>query len=138
MHGGKHASDVIVLFDGACALCHGSVRFIIKHDPRAHFRFATLQSPAGKRLLERRGLSPQPSESVVLIEGESCFTKGDAALRIARRLSGLKPLPGLLYIIPAPLRNWGYDRIAKNRHRWFGKRDSCITLTHDIIDRFVA
>ena len=128
----------IVLFDGTCNLCHGSVRFIIRHDPKAHFRFATLQSPAGKRLLEGRGLSPQPSESVVLIEGESCFTKGDAALRIARRLSGLNTLFALMYVIPAPLRNWGYDRIARNRHRWFGRRDSCITLTHDIIDRFVT
>ncbi len=127
----------IILFDGVCNLCNASVQFIIKHDPKAHFRFAALQSPIGQRLLEQHALRPQTMETMVLIEGTSAFTKSDAALRIAKRLSGIYPALAVLFIIPRPIRDWGYDLIANNRYKWFGNRASCMVPTDDILDRFL-
>ncbi|MGH7773096.1 MAG: thiol-disulfide oxidoreductase DCC family protein [Candidatus Binatia bacterium] len=127
----------IILFDGVCNLCNASVQFIIERDPKAHFRFAALQSPIGQRLSEQHGLSPQTMETMVLVEGTSIFTKSDAALRIAKRLSGIYPALAILFIIPRPIRNWAYDLIANHRYKWFGKRDSCMVPTDDILDRFL-
>jgi predicted DCC family thiol-disulfide oxidoreductase YuxK len=130
-------ANSIILFDGVCNLCNASVQFIIEHDPKAHFRFAALQSPIGQCLLEQHALRPQTMETMVLIEGTSAFTKSDAALRIAKRLSGLYPALTVLFNIPRPIRDWGYDLIANNRYKWFGKRDSCMVPTDDILDRFL-
>lgn len=76
-------------------------------------------------------------ETMVLIEGTSAFTKSDAALRIAKRLSGIYPALAVLFIIPRPIRDWGYDLIANNRYKWFGNRASCMVPTDDILDRFL-
>ena len=127
----------VILFDGECNLCTSSVQFVIERDPGAYFRFASLQSPAGKRLLAQQGLSGQQIDSVALIDGPSCFTKSDAALRIARQLSGWWPLLGLLAIVPRPLRDWGYDIVAANRYRWFGKQNSCMVPTPELRNRFL-
>lgn len=114
----------IVLFDGVCNLCNGTVDFIIKRKGKAHFRFVALQSEAGERLMQKFNI-PNEIDSVILIDNHKIFWKSEAALEIARRL----PLPWRLAvgfkIIPKKWRNGAYFWITKNRYRWFGKRTSC-------------
>jgi predicted DCC family thiol-disulfide oxidoreductase YuxK len=130
--------QAVILFDGECNLCSWSVQFIIKRDPQAHFRFAALQSPAGRRLLGACGADGPAADSVVLIEGASCYTRSDATLRIARRLAGAWPLLATLAVVPRPLRDWAYDAVARKRFRWFGRADSCLVPTPALRDRFVV
>lgn len=127
----------IVVFDGVCNFCNASVQFILQHDRSRVFRFAALQSSAGRALLERHGFDPLEADTFVLVEGEKCRVRSDAALGVARRL----PLPWrlvfLLRWIPRPLRDAVYRTIARNRYRWFGKRESCMVPSADVSERFL-
>lgn len=127
----------VVLFDGVCNLCNGAVRFIIDHDPAGRFRFAALQSDAGRILLERCGLDPDTFDSIVLVEEGACFTRSTAALRIVRRLSGPWWLLAALVVLPRPLRDFAYDCVARSRYRVFGRRDRCMVPTPELISRFL-
>lgn len=127
-----------ILFDGVCNLCNGSVQFIIKHDPQAIFKFAALQSPAAEKLLQRHPLPPGALESVILIEEHQIFSESDAALRIARRLSGFWSLLHVFIFVPRPIRNAVYRFIARNRYRWFGKQESCMMPTPQLKERFLT
>jgi len=126
----------LVLFDGECNLCNSSVQFIIKRDRQAYFTFASMQSEAGASRMARYGL-PQNINSFVLIEYDTAFTKSDAALRICRQLSGAWKLLLVFSMIPKPIRDYLYSIIAKNRYKWFGKRDSCMIPTPEIRSRFL-
>jgi predicted DCC family thiol-disulfide oxidoreductase YuxK len=126
----------VVLFDGVCNLCNGSVVFIIRRDPRGVFRFAPLQSPAAAALLgERVGALP---DSLVLIENGRVYTQSTAVLRVARRLRQPWPLVSALIVLPAPLRDWLYAWIARNRYRWFGRREVCMVPTPELQARFLT
>lgn len=127
----------IILFDGVCNLCAWSVQFIIRRDPRGQFRFAALQSAAGQRLLAERGLAGPDLDSVVLIEGPRAYTRSGAALRIARRLTGLWPALAALLLVPRPLRDWAYSVVARNRYRWFGQQSECMLPTPELRARFL-
>ncbi len=127
----------VILFDGVCNLCTWSVQFIIKHDPKGYFKVGALQSEAGRKVAKRHGIPVEPKSSIVLIEGSRCFTKSDAALRIAAHLSGLWPLLRILSIIPRPMRDWCYDVVAKNRYRWFGKKNTCMAPSRENVSRFI-
>lgn len=127
----------IVLFDGVCNLCNGSVQFIIKRDPKKQFRFASLQSPAGQALLDRFGLEAAKLDSVVLVEGDRCHVKSSAALQIAGRLGGGWPLLAGLRVIPRFLRDAVYDMIARRRYRWFGKAEACLIPSPALKERFL-
>src|SRR5262245_5974024 len=111
----------IVLFDGVCHLCTSTVQFIIKRDPHGYFMFASLQSAIGRTLVEGHGFQPEALDTFVLIEGSSCFTRSDAALRVAKHLSGCWSLGRVLSLIPKPIRDWGYTVIARHRYQWFGR-----------------
>lgn len=126
----------IVLFDGVCNLCNGTVQFIIHHDGAGYFQFASLQSIAGARFIKEYGLTPNMN-SVILIENGSYYEKSDAALRICRKLEGGWKLLAIFSIIPKPIRDFVYDRIAKNRYRWFGKKDSCMLPNTENHNRFL-
>jgi predicted DCC family thiol-disulfide oxidoreductase YuxK len=115
----------IVLFDGICHLCQGSVRFIAERDPKAQFRFAPLQSRIGEALMRRHGLPYGDLSSLVLIEDERAYSRSTAALRIARRLRGAWWLTGVLLVVPAFLRDWVYDLVVARRYRWFGRSEQC-------------
>jgi predicted DCC family thiol-disulfide oxidoreductase YuxK len=128
----------IVLFDGVCNLCTFTVQFIIKRDPHGSFLFASLQSEVGSRLLKEHGLLPEALDTFVLIEGSRYFTRSAAALRVAQHLSGGWSLCRSLSLIPRPIRDWGYTVIARNRYRWFGRRETCLIPSRDIVDRFLA
>jgi predicted DCC family thiol-disulfide oxidoreductase YuxK len=115
----------IVLFDGYCNLCSGSVQFIIKRDPGAYFRFASLQSKQGTELIETVGTTSPEGESVILIENGKVYSRSTAALRIARRLTCAWPLLAVFLIVPPFIRNAVYDWISRNRYKWFGKKETC-------------
>jgi predicted DCC family thiol-disulfide oxidoreductase YuxK len=131
-------ANPIVLFDGVCNLCSGSVQFILRRDPGARFRFASLQSPAGQELLARFGIDGQGIDSVIVIEGDRWFKESDAALRIARHLGGLWRLLTVFRLIPRPLRDRLYRFIARNRYRWFGKQETCWLPTPELRGRFLG
>lgn len=127
----------VVLFDGLCNFCAGSVRFIIRRDPNKRFAFAALQSATGRKFLESCGLPLDSLSTFVLIEGGRTYTRSDAAVRIARHLGGLWTILSLLRFIPRPLRNGVYDWIAHRRYRWFGRRDACLVPTPEEKERFL-
>jgi predicted DCC family thiol-disulfide oxidoreductase YuxK len=127
----------IILFDGVCNLCAWSVQFIIKRDPQAHFQFTSLQSPVGQSLLGKFHLSQQNFDSFILVDGSGWYAESDAALRVVRKLSGVWPLLYGFVLVPRPIRNWGYQFIARNRYRWFGQSDSCLMPTPALTSRFV-
>ena len=128
----------IILFDGVCNLCTWSVQFIIKRDPQGRFRFASMQSPTGQRLLKDCGLNPETTDTFVLIEGQSHFTKSDAILKVATYLSGIWPLFRLFSLIPRPIRDPAYHLIARNRYTWFGKRNTCMIPSKELLVRFLG
>lgn len=123
----------IVLFDGVCNLCNGAVQFIIARDKHQGFRFASLQSAFGQQYQEQVG----EVDSILLVEEGRVYQKSTAALRIARRLKGLWPMLYIFIIIPPFLRDFIYDIIARNRYRWFGKKESCWLPTPDLKARFI-
>ncbi|MBM3934345.1 MAG: thiol-disulfide oxidoreductase DCC family protein [SAR202 cluster bacterium] len=116
----------IVLFDGVCNLCNSSVQFIIDRDPKRRFVFASLQSEVGKAVLAGAGIDDEwAGESVVLVTGGRAHRESGAALRIARRLRAPWPALYALIAVPPFLRNAVYRLVARNRYRWFGRRDVC-------------
>ena len=131
------ATHPTLLFDGVCNLCNGSVQFILKRDTQGRFRFASLQSEAGRRLMTGHGLDPDALSSVVLIEDGRAYQESTAALRIARHLPGAWKLLRVLTIIPRPLRDAAYRLIARNRYRWFGKTETCWLPTPELRARFL-
>jgi predicted DCC family thiol-disulfide oxidoreductase YuxK len=128
----------IILFDGLCNLCDGAVKFIIEHDKKDVFRFASLQSDFGKKLVAERGLDPEAIDSVMLIEpGVVYYRKSTAALEISRHLSGGYSLLKNFLGLPEGFRDMVYDLIAKNRYKWFGKKESCMIPTPELKAKFL-
>lgn len=127
----------IVLFDGECNLCDRSINFIIAKDKKDAFRFATIQSDAGRSLLEQYQLDLNTSDSVLLIDKNRLFEKSTALLKIIRSLSGAYPLLYILIFLPKCFRDLFYDLVAKNRYKWFGKKDSCVIPRTDIEYKFL-
>jgi predicted DCC family thiol-disulfide oxidoreductase YuxK len=125
----------VILFDGVCNLCNGAIQLIIRHDPKAVFRFASLQSDFAKRELETLGKSSVEFESIILLDN-GVYQKSSAALKITRRLSGAWPVLSVFKVVPLFLRDWVYDRIAKNRYKIFGKRETCMIPSPDLESRF--
>jgi predicted DCC family thiol-disulfide oxidoreductase YuxK len=118
----------IVLFDGSCNLCNSSVKFIMNHDSRGRFAFASTQTPEGRDLAARHGFSGPTPGSMVLLIGDRVYVRSTASLQIARRLDGLWPIFFALILIPAVVRDAGYKVIAARRHRWFGTADQCVNI----------
>ncbi len=134
----------IILFDGVCNLCNEAINFVIKRDSHNVFKFAMLQSDLAKKLLTENiacGNTDQADisrlDSIVLIEGEKCFSKSTAALHIARQLSGIYPLLYGFIILPKFIRDRVYDYIAQNRYKWFGKKESCMIPTPELKEKFL-
>jgi predicted DCC family thiol-disulfide oxidoreductase YuxK len=126
----------ILLFDGVCNLCNGLVRFVVKFDTEGHYRFAPLQSDVGRRLQERFDLDPDDVDTVVLVEGDDCYLKSAAILRVMGHLDGPWPLLGPLRYLPRSVRDFGYDLVARYRYRVFGRKDACPIPDPEIRDRF--
>jgi predicted DCC family thiol-disulfide oxidoreductase YuxK len=128
----------VILFDGMCPFCSGSVRFILNRDHRRSFTFAPLQSSAADELLSGVDTRSGALDSLVLVENGQSYAQSTAALRIVRKLSGLWPLLYVLIVCPPPLRDLVYDGFARNRYRWFGRHDVCFVPSADERERFLA
>lgn len=131
-------SKSIILFDGVCNLCNTSVNFVIDRDSRDRFLFAALQSDFAKNRLQELGYYDFTLSSVLLVEGERVYKESTAALRIAKGLGGLWPLLYIMIIIPSSLRDVVYKNIARNRYKWFGKRESCRVPEPAVLRKFVG
>ncbi|MBQ4914979.1 thiol-disulfide oxidoreductase DCC family protein [Maribacter sp. MMG018] len=131
-------SKQIILFDGVCNLCNGAVQFIIKRDANDTFRYAALQSEVGQRLTSERGIDTSQVDSIILIEpGVAYYVKSDAALEIGKQLKGYKTLSSILQWIPTGLRNIVYDFVARNRYKWYGKKEACMVPTPELKSKFL-
>lgn len=130
-------NNPIVLFDGICNYCNKWVNFIIRHDKKKKFRFAALQSDIGKKLLKQYNISDK-EETVVLIYNEKAHIKSTAGLHIMYHLGGIYALAFIFIIFPAFVLDFYYDIIARNRYKWWGKRDQCMIPTQEIKDRFLS
>ena len=130
--------SAIVLFDGVCNFCNGSVNFIIERDEKNYFKFAPLQSEIGRQYLDKFGIDKTETDSVILIEDEKAYTYSTAALKIAGRLPGIWSWFYGFIILPKPVRDFFYKLFAKNRYRLFGKQDACMMPTPEIRQRFLS
>ena len=128
--------DKIVLFDGVCNLCSSSVQFIIRHDRSAALKFSSLQSAKGQELIARYGI-PKETDSVIFIEKGQAYSKSAAALCIAAYFGGAWKLLQIFRWIPAAIRDFFYDIIARNRYKWFGKKESCMMPSAETRGRFI-
>ncbi len=128
---------MIILFDGVCNLCSGSVQFILKRDPQAKFKFASLQSSFGQTQLEKNGLDKNNLHSIILLKDGKILQRSDAALEIAKQLNGLWPAFYVFKILPRFLRDGIYNWIATNRYTWFGKKDACWLPSPELKSRFI-
>ncbi len=126
----------IVLFDGVCNFCNGSVNFIIRNDPGKKFKFAALQSEVGTKQKEKFGIGDDV-DSVVLIEDGKAYMHSTAALKIARGLGGVWSLAYVFIIVPAFIRDAAYKLFAANRYKIFGRQDACMLPTPDVRERFL-
>ncbi len=128
-----------ILFDGVCNLCNGFVQFVIRHDAAGRFRFAALQSEAGRALLAAHGATPATAdpESVLLVSGGRLYSHSGAVLRIAQGLGWPWRLAAVGWVLPRAGRDALYRFVARNRYRWFGRQDSCMLPTPALKARFL-
>ncbi len=132
------ASDgPVVLFDGVCNLCIGSIQWLLRMDRRARLRFGTLQSEAGTELLRECDLPEDYQESMVLVEGGRAYTDSDAVLRIARHLGLPWSIAWGVSILPKRIRDPIYRFVADSRYDWFGKRERCLVPDEELRARFI-
>ncbi|MDC8004201.1 thiol-disulfide oxidoreductase DCC family protein [Aureisphaera galaxeae] len=127
----------IILFDGVCNLCNSSVTFVIKRDKQNRFKFTALQSDIGKELIQSHGIDTNKVDSIIFIENGKAYTKSTAALRISKYLGGAYPVMMIFMIFPPFLRNIVYDWIARNRYKWYGKKESCMIPTPELKSKFL-
>ncbi len=132
------SNNHILLFDGLCNLCNGSVNFILKRDKTGKFKFASLQSEIGIELCEKYNIDPNIIDSFVLLKNDKIFIKSDAILEVLNDLSIGWRLFRIGIILPKIIRDYLYDFVAKYRYRIFGKKDECPIPTNDVQDRFLA
>jgi predicted DCC family thiol-disulfide oxidoreductase YuxK len=129
----------IILFDGVCNLCDASVQYIIKHDKKDTFRFVSFQSDLGKKIITHIGIDTTKIDSLVLYEPRrTYYYKSQAVLRIAKELGGLYHLFRIACILPKSILNAIYDYVAKNRYKWYGKKEACMLPSPEIKAKFLA
>jgi len=127
----------IILFDGICNLCNGAINYVIQKDKQNIFKFATLQSEIGKNLLKKFDIDSDKVDSIVLIQEGKSYIKSDAALQIAKHLKGGIRFLYPFRILPKRFRDLIYDTVAKNRYKWFGKKESCMIPTPELQRKFL-
>lgn len=127
----------VIVFDALCLLCSANARFILNHDRRRHFRLASMQSEAGAALYRRFGIDPADPETLILVEGGRARRDSDAVLAIWSGLGWPWRAAAVLRVVPAALRDPLYRWVARNRYRWFGRRQACWLPGPELADRFL-
>jgi len=133
---GVSAHDGIIVFDGVCNFCNGSVQFLLRRERDATLRFAPAQTDVGSALLACHGMDAAQLESILLVEDEFAYQRSDAILRIVRHLSWPWQWLRLGWLLPRGIRDALYNTVARNRYRWFGQRESCMIPTKELRARF--
>ena len=126
---------MIIFFDGVCNLCQGSVRYLIKQDKKGVLKFASLQGNYAKDFVNETKI--QSMQSILFFDGKMLYKKSTAVLKLSRLLGGWHQLLLLGYILPRFVRDWLYNIVAKNRYRWFGKKDQCMLPYKGFENRFL-
>lgn len=128
----------IILFDGVCNLCNSTVQYIVKHDKKDVFRFIALQSELGQEIINYIGIQNFNIDSIIFYEPKvAYYYKSEAALQIAKNLGGFFYFTAIFRIFPTGILNIIYDFIAKNRYKWYGKKQNCMIPTKEIKSKFL-
>lgn len=129
----------LILFDGVCNLCNSSVLYVIKRDSKDKFLFSPLESNIGKDIIKKFDIDTEKTDSILLYnpEKDKLTYKSTAALLIASRLGLPANILAFFLIVPAFIRNWVYNYIAKNRYKWYGKKESCMIPTPELKSKFL-
>ncbi|MFT4612307.1 MAG: putative DCC family thiol-disulfide oxidoreductase YuxK [Glaciecola sp.] len=128
----------LILFDGVCNLCSSTIQYVIKHDKKNLFMFAPLESTIGQNIIKAYNIDTEKTDSILLYSNENGLSaKSTAAMRIAKGLSFPRNLISIFFIIPTFIRNWVYDYIAKNRYKWYGKKEACMIPTPELKSKFL-
>ncbi|WP_347175301.1 thiol-disulfide oxidoreductase DCC family protein [Polaribacter uvawellassae] len=128
----------LVLFDGVCNFCNASVLKIIKKDTQNLFLFASLQSEIGKQITNHFKIDTKKTDSIILVTSkDNYYSKSSAALKIAKHFGRFWMLFQIFWILPKAFRDFFYDYIAKNRYKWFGKKESCMIPTPELKSKFL-
>jgi predicted DCC family thiol-disulfide oxidoreductase YuxK len=130
--------DDLILFDGVCNLCSALVQFVIRHDPVGKFRFAAIQSEIGREIFQSHGLDPADLQTFVFISDGRMFRRSDAAIEVVSRFGGVWRLFRVFQFVPRVVRDLIYSTIARNRYRWFGRKEVCMIPTPEIKERFLG
>jgi predicted DCC family thiol-disulfide oxidoreductase YuxK len=130
-------SAPLILFDGVCNYCNTMVNFIIRRDKKKIFRFAPLQSEAARNILQRFHLPQNNFDSFMLFENNKIYQRSDAALRLYNKLPWYWKWTQVFWIIPKFIRDGVYNVIARNRYKWFGKKDQCMVPAPGVKERFL-
>jgi predicted DCC family thiol-disulfide oxidoreductase YuxK len=131
-------TSYIIVFDGVCNLCNSSVQFILKRDRKNQFQFASLQGHFGQQVLRAQQLKQDQFNSFILMEGNIVYTRSTAVLRVMKHLGGAWALGYGFIIIPKFLRDGLYNLIAKNRYKWFGRKEECWVPTPELQGKFLS
>lgn len=128
----------IILFDGVCNLCDSSVQYIIKHDKNDIFRFVSLQSELGQTILKHIGLDTTKTDSFIVYEPKiAYYIKAEAAFKVIKELNGIISILSIFSVFPKAFQDLCYDFIAKNRYKWYGKKESCLVPTPELSSKFL-
>ncbi|GAA4270371.1 thiol-disulfide oxidoreductase DCC family protein [Hyunsoonleella aestuarii] len=139
MNFGVPNNKSLILFDGVCNLCNNSVKYVIKHDTSNKFMFAPLQGTTGKSIVEHYNINTAKIDSIILYNPEKGIVyKSTAALKVASKLGFPINILIVFLVIPAFIRNWVYDFIAKNRYKWYGKKEACMIPTPELRSKFLG
>jgi predicted DCC family thiol-disulfide oxidoreductase YuxK len=127
----------LILFDGVCNLCNNSVQYVIKRDQKNTYLFAPLQSKVGQQIIEQFQIDTVKTDSILLYTNGKLYSKSTAALKVAATLGFPTNILSIFIVIPAFIRNWVYDFIAKNRYKWYGKKEACMIPTPELKSKFI-
>lgn len=130
-------ANKVVFFDGVCNLCSASVQFVIENDKKNIFKFASLQSNYGQKILSEHNLDLKEFNSFMYLEGNELYFESKAALEVAKQLKFPISLLYIFIIVPSFIRDGIYNFIAKNRYKWFGKQTSCWMPSPDLKAKFI-
>lgn len=128
---------MLIIFDGYCNLCNASIDFIIRRDRKARFRFTPNQGETAQQILAEQGMPTEEVGTLYLWRNGKLYRESSAVLRIAWHLGFPWALGAVGLLVPAFLRNIVYKWIARNRYRWFGKKETCRLPTPEEQSRFV-